>query len=284
MPSPNVSIIIPVYNVEKYIHRCIDSVLSQTFTDFECILVDDCSPDKCPEICDDYAKQDTRIKVIHKAQNEGLPQARKTGFDISSGKYIIHIDGDDYIEVDMLEKMYSKASSQNHDMVYCDFYKHDKADNVLYKKAPALSDNFVMNVRCCTLSFGTGYVWNKLIKRAIYEKVEFPTDGYLEDSYITTQTLFFSKNIGYVDVALYHYLYNQLSYSHHWKREWNRCKEGKNNLEKLSNFLKKNNGEDLSVFEPELTKKINWIKNKRKEIPKKIIKKIVLFPIKLLGV
>ena len=100
-----ISIIIPVYNVQKYIHRCVDSIINQTYKNLEIILVDDGSPDSCSSICDDYVKQDTRVKVIHK-KNEGLGFARNAGLDCASGKYVTFIDGDDYIGIEHIETMY----------------------------------------------------------------------------------------------------------------------------------------------------------------------------------
>jgi glycosyltransferase involved in cell wall biosynthesis len=121
-PTPEISVIVPVYNVEKYIHRCIDSILAQTFTDFECILVDDYSSDNSLSICEEYAKKDTRIRIIRNEQNRGLPQVRKIGFAIASGGYILYIDSDDWIENNMLEKMYGKAVSADYDIVWCNYY------------------------------------------------------------------------------------------------------------------------------------------------------------------
>ena len=106
-----ISVIVPVYKVEKYIHRCIDSILAQTFTDFELILVDDGSPDCCGSICDEYAKKDSRVTVIHK-KNGGLSDARNAGLDFAMGDYILFVDSDDYIDADLLEQTYSAASSE----------------------------------------------------------------------------------------------------------------------------------------------------------------------------
>lgn len=102
--SPLLSVIVPVYNVEEYLPRCIDSILSQTFTDFELILVDDGSPDKCGEICDVWAKKDCRIRVLHKSNN-GVNAARNTGLDLAKGRYITFIDGDDFIKSNTFEKV-----------------------------------------------------------------------------------------------------------------------------------------------------------------------------------
>ena len=103
---PIISVIVPIYNVEYYLYRCVDSVLAQTFTDFELILVDDGSPDNCGNICDEYAEKDNRIYVIHK-KNGGLSDARNAGLDVAKGDYIIFVDSDDYIESDLLEKAVS---------------------------------------------------------------------------------------------------------------------------------------------------------------------------------
>ena len=107
---PEISIIVPVYKVEPYIHRCIDSILAQTFTDFELILVDDGSPDNCGTICDEYAAKDDRIIVIHK-ENGGVSSARNTGLDIASGRYIMFCDSDDWTELFWLETLYKEAET-----------------------------------------------------------------------------------------------------------------------------------------------------------------------------
>ncbi len=95
--KPLISVIIPIYEVEDYIHECIDSVINQTYKNLEIILVDDFSPDNCPQICDEYAKEDSRIKVIHKTYNSGLSVARNTGLEICSGEYVYFLDSDDYV-------------------------------------------------------------------------------------------------------------------------------------------------------------------------------------------
>jgi glycosyltransferase involved in cell wall biosynthesis len=110
---PKISVIVPVYNTELFIKRCIDSIIGQTFTDFEVILVNDNSTDKSPEICGEYANTDNRIKVIHNAVNRGSSVSRKTGLDIASGTYIQFIDSDDWIEQNMCERLYSTAVSGN---------------------------------------------------------------------------------------------------------------------------------------------------------------------------
>lgn len=111
MSNGLVTIVLPIYNVEKYLNRCINSIVNQTYKNLEIILVDDGSPDKCPEMCDEWEKKDTRIKVIHK-QNEGLGMARNTGIENATGDYICFFDSDDYLELTAIEKLYKLAEKQ----------------------------------------------------------------------------------------------------------------------------------------------------------------------------
>jgi glycosyltransferase involved in cell wall biosynthesis len=272
--SVALSIIIPIYGVEKYLLKCIDSILTQTFSDFECILVDDCSIDNCPAICEDYAHKDTRIKVIHNNENIGSSLSRKTGLKKSSGEYILYIDGDDYIEPNMLEKLYFKAKTNDYDMVYCDFYNYEKTDGLLYEKVPILSDDIIKNIKGSILDFKPGaYVWNKLVKKSIYEIVEFPVDSVAEDKYISLQLIFFCKKIGYVEAALYNQQYNPTSITYATVAQ-QKYKEILNNFIKIIDFLKIKFGEDLSLFEPELGIRIKRIKELDPKNPIRMIKNI----------
>lgn len=128
---PKVSVIIPIYNVERYLDRCVQSVLSQTLKDIEIILVDDGSPDGCPAMCDEYAKKDCRVKVIHK-KNGGLGYARNSGLEIATGEYVAFVDSDDFIDVKMYETLYLEAKSGGYDTVFCNchFYTDTYKQNV----------------------------------------------------------------------------------------------------------------------------------------------------------
>lgn len=123
---PKVSIIIPVYKAESYLHRCIDSILAQTFADWELLLIDDGSPDRSGDICDEYAVKDKRIRVYHK-KNGGVSSARQKGLDMARGEYVIHVDPDDWVEPSMLTELFAKAKAENADMVICDFYLDTKS-------------------------------------------------------------------------------------------------------------------------------------------------------------
>ena len=122
------SIIVPVYNVEKYLSTCIDSLLNQTLEEIEIILIDDNSPDNCPEICDEYAKQDERIKVVHK-QNEGLGYARNSGIEIAVGEYLTFVDSDDYVELNAYQNLYAKLMDTKADVIYFNFQRFNDQGN-----------------------------------------------------------------------------------------------------------------------------------------------------------
>jgi glycosyltransferase involved in cell wall biosynthesis len=262
MGNPKVSIIVPVYNVEKYLNKCIDSILSQTFTDFECILVDDCSPDNCPKICDEYAQKDSRVKVIHKPQNAGLPLARKTGMEASRGEYIQHTDSDDWIEPDMVETMYEKARSGNYDIVYCDYYNYDRDGHAAYQQSYDFSNDRVKTIKEVGINSQSGgsYLWNKLFKRRLYDNVIFYKENYCEDKCISTQIFYFAETFYHIHQAFYHYRFNPKSLARDKKIWKTRLIEIQINLEHSIDFLKTTYGNDLSMFEEAIEKRRKDIK------------------------
>ena len=238
--------------------------------------MDDCSPDDCPKICDEYARQDTRIKVIHKAGNEGLPYARKTGFENSVGDYILNIDSDDFIEPNMVEKLYSHAISGNYDMIYCNYYEHSHSGKIL-REVPTFTNSNIVNIKKIVIDYkpGGGVVWNKLVKRNIYEKINFPKASHSEDRYICIQILFFAQKIGYVNIALYHWVLHPESLNNNSKKGLEKYNGRYENYQMTIAFLKEKYGENLSAFEPELTKRLKWIKETCPGNPKKIVKIII---------
>ena len=126
--NPKVSIIIPIYNTEKYLRQCVDAVLRQTLQDIEVILVDDASPDNCPRICDEYARKDSRVKVIHKP-NEGQGFARNSGLKLASGDFVAFLDSDDFVDADTCRFLYEKADSANYDAVFYKFVNFREGQN-----------------------------------------------------------------------------------------------------------------------------------------------------------
>jgi glycosyltransferase involved in cell wall biosynthesis len=254
-----ISVIVNMFNTEKYLRRCLDSILSQTFTDFELILVDDCSTDKSPEICEEYAKKDGRIKVIHNERNIGCPQARKAGLDLSSGDYILFADSDDWLENNMLELMYGKAVSDDLDLVYCGFYNNTDTEqqefNVLY-----LDSKLEILKELTAWKKFQPAVWNKLVKHEILGKVIFPYVNFGEDVQISVQTIHYSRKIGYIKKSLYHYYYNKSSLYNNTLK----ILQGYTDIYEIElwviKFIFDNYSACFEIFEPELSAYINSLK------------------------
>lgn len=161
-----ISIIIPVYKVEKYLDRCVESVVNQTYENIEIILVDDGSPDNCPAICDEWAKKDSRIKVIHK-QNAGVSAARNSGMKIAAGEYIGFVDSDDYIEPEMFEKLAAGISQSRADLAVCGFIKYEKPVSAEKDFDCTAEDSKVMLFGC---DYYEGYIWNKLYSAKVIKE------------------------------------------------------------------------------------------------------------------
>lgn len=207
--NPKISVIIPVYKAEKYIHKCITSLFNQTFKDYEILLIDDGSPDNSGKICDYYAQKDTRIRVVHK-ENGGVSSARQCGIDHAKGEYTIHVDPDDWVEPTMLEELYHKALEDNADMVICDFIKYySETKQVYIKQEPtSLNHDIVLKNLFQHLQ---GSCCNKLIKRICYNKynIKFPENFNLyEDLYVCACILKHPINISYLNKAFYYYSIN----------------------------------------------------------------------------
>jgi len=201
---PLISLIIPVYNVERFLRRCLDSVLAQTFAGWECILVDDGSPDGCPAICDEYAARDGRFRVVHKSRNEGLPAARKTGLDEARADFVMHIDSDDWLEHDALEALFAKQRETDADIVmggFREIYPHKQTvycyPEIAYGEN-ILTYYFLNNCRM---------IWNKLFRKSLFDTYVIPENNLGEDALTTVQV--FSKTaihkLQKIDNIIYNY-------------------------------------------------------------------------------
>ena len=201
-----VSIIVPVYKVEKYIRQCVDSLLAQTYRNIEVILVDDGSPDNCGAICDEYAAKDSRVKVIHQ-QNGGVSVARQTGIDHATGEYSIHADPDDWVELNMIEELVAKAVANNADMVICDFYRESKSDRIHVCQNPGNDLSASAVLRKILSQQLHGSCWNKLVNRSRIEGIGFTPEDLciLEDELYNIRILTRSIKVTYLPKALYHY-------------------------------------------------------------------------------
>lgn len=211
---PKISIIVPVYNVEKYLRRCIDSILAQTFTEFELILVDDGSPDGCPAICDEYAVQDDRIRVIHQT-NSGVSVARNAGLDVVRGEWIGFVDSDDWIEPNMYEYLYSVAKKTNADAVVCGFFgQHYRRVRCMCGTEKALKYIFEKN------GFG-GFSFLRLVAAEKVQYIRFDVDiSYLEDMAFFYEVFKRCEKVYWDNKPLYHYEYNQSSVSSAYGLTW----------------------------------------------------------------
>lgn len=224
---PKVSVIVPVYNVEKYIKKCIDSILNQTFKDFELILIDDGSPDNCGKICDEYAGKDLRVKVIHK-ENGGLSDARNFGIDASQGEIIGFVDSDDYIDKDMYAQMITYLEENNCDVVCCDKYivRDDKK-----KFRPSYQENKIFNNEQAVNEIFNGNLdttaWNKIYKRSVIKDIRFPKGRIYEDVATIHKYIYNAGKVGYISKPFYHYI----------KRKGSICSSGFNSKSRFQHFL-----------------------------------------------
>ena len=204
-----VSIIVPVYQVEKYIRQCVDSILAQTFTEFELILVDDGSKDRSGEICDEYAGMDERVKVIHK-ENGGLSDARNRGMDQATGKYFMFVDSDDYIAPTMVESLYSRILCENADIAACNFlFSFDNAREKNFSteiKAEVLTGPDIFYYRKNERNYGIWTVaWNKLYKRETFGNVRFRFGKYHEDEFWANDIYQMDIKVVTIPECLYYY-------------------------------------------------------------------------------
>lgn len=214
---PEISIIVPVYNVEEYLPKCLDTILNQTFRDFEVILVNDGSKDNSGFICEKYAKKDSRIRIIHK-ENGGLSSARNAGLDIAKGRYIGFIDSDDFIDLKMYEQLYNMIKIYNADIAICSYEcvsKHaiiknknykDKLEEIkVFNNIEALNQTLEEN--------GVEFIvaWNKLYKSSVFENLRFKEGKVHEDEFIVHQVLYKSNIVVYTPKKLYYYLQRENS-------------------------------------------------------------------------
>ncbi len=203
-----ISVIIPVYNTEKYLDRCISSVVSQTYKYLEIILVDDGSPDNCPQICDEWAKKDTRIKVIHK-ENGGAADAKNVGLDSATGEYIALVDSDDFIVPNMYEDMLELMSKYDADIVDSRIEKTDSTDQILGTKTnghiTVYSAEDALSVYMDDSTIRQTPV-NKLYKSSVIADNRFPKGKYIDDEYWTYRVIGNAERYVFTDSVYYYYL------------------------------------------------------------------------------
>ncbi|MFR8088776.1 MAG: glycosyltransferase family 2 protein [Lachnospirales bacterium] len=232
-----VSVIVPIYRVEKYLRYCIESLLEQTLKDIEIILVDDGSPDGCPDICDKFEKQDDRIKVIHK-NNGGVSAARNDGLAVAKGEWVIFCDSDDWMESAALESLYNKAYDTGSDVVIGDVYQV-RDDKKLYTTFYAnefitedcefinrlieadIYRTYCPNPPATGPAFGYGGPWNKLVRRSLlidnHIKFDLRLKGIFDDILYTAHIFAAARKVTYISVPVYNYRITSSSITHSFK-------------------------------------------------------------------
>lgn len=205
--NEKISIIIPIYNVEKYLKQCIESILNQTYKNFEMILIDDGTKDNSGIICDEYAKKDSRIKVIHQ-KNMGLSGARNTGLKIATGDYISFIDSDDFIDNKMFEVMLLALKKSDTDIVECgtifcnevgEYIRENTINKTKIYNSKEQIKELLISGSITTTS------WGKLFKKELFKNFEFPLGKYHEDTFTTYKLLHFSQKTVVLNKGFYHY-------------------------------------------------------------------------------
>lgn len=208
MESLKVSIIVPVYGVEKYFDECIESLLHQTYTNIEVLIIDDGTKDNCGKKADDYAKKDFRVKVYHK-ENRGLSSARNIGLEVATGDYYCFVDSDDYVSETFVEKLINAAVTKGADMVFCNYYSHYKNKSLPSHRLSLITQESFFTpekyLECLYVNSGVfSMVWNKIFRKDVFKNLRF-ADMICEDAQILLSVIDNCKTIYYIPDVMYYY-------------------------------------------------------------------------------
>ena len=236
-----ISIIVPIYKVEKYLNKCIESILNQTYSNLEIILIDDGSPDKSRDICDFYKNKDSRVKVIHK-KNEGVSKARNIGLDISKGKYIMFVDSDDYIDKSMVKDLYKLITEQSADVAIggvIDIDENNNQINMSKKKATFTINQLEAIKELLDEKYFNSVCWGKLYKSNLWENKRFSKDSKIAEDLEILYEVFerVQKVVVNTEKCYYYYTIRQNSVTHQeyneeWKKAIEICRNIKEKTEK----------------------------------------------------
>ncbi len=220
---PKISIITPVYNVEDYLPRCIDSIINQTFTDFECLLIDDGSTDNSGVLCDEYAGKDSRIRVFHQ-KNQGQAAARNYALDIAQGEYIAFIDGDDWVSPEYLNILHQNIVKANADIAVCNHVRTSEYAEESHAESanePICWTGREFLLHCMTDAVGKHWLlWDKLFRRSCFDTIRLPIGRVHEDNATVYKLLYTSERVVDCEMPLYYYFQREGStvHSHSWKK------------------------------------------------------------------
>lgn len=215
MRNPQISVIVPVYKVERYLSACVESILNQSFSDFECILVDDGSPDGCPEMCDAFAKQDSRVRVIHQ-QNGGLSAARNTGLDAAKGAFITFVDSDDVLHPQFLETLRNLSERNHADLSLCGYQRFWNVPQPISaegREQVLTGTEAMAELNQWRSEEATGMVvaWMKLYRHSLFDGLRFRPGVIHEDEFITHHILYRCRAVARTSAQLYGYRMNPQS-------------------------------------------------------------------------
>lgn len=242
-----ISVIVPVYNVERYLARCIESILSQTYTDFELLLIDDGSKDKSGSICDEYALKDSRIRVFHKP-NGGVSSARNVGLDNARGQWVAFCDSDDWLDKSMYKEMCDKLVQEQANIVYCDINMVFENYQKVYKSAIYSSQKTIFLNNFIASEWTS--LCNVVVKRSLIEvnKIRCPEGiAFAEDYHVSTRLMFFANKICYIDKPLYYYNRENSTSALHTFSPQNYEKERWVNLDVINFFKESGTYDDYAV-------------------------------------
>lgn len=207
MKKPLISVIVPVYKVEKYLNRCVESIIVQTYSNLEIILIDDGSPDECPSMCDNWAKKDSRIKVIHKT-NGGLSDARNAGIEVATGELIGFVDSDDWIAPDMYQHLYEAMQADDSDIAACGVeivWENGNVSQMLTKSGNCVLNKEKAMKALIEESWIKQPVWYKLYKTDLIRNILFPIGKYHEDVFWSYQAIGAAERVSVTDRIGYYY-------------------------------------------------------------------------------
>lgn len=241
-----ISVIVPAFNVEKYLNRCVESILNQTYSNIEVILIDDGSTDSSGKICDELGIKDSRIKVIHK-KNGGLSDARNCGLDEATGKYVCFIDSDDSIKNNYIEKLYEAIVKNDVQIAVCGYNRIDENDNFL--ENTILSDEVLSGHQILLDFYDKKYYpasvvqWNKLYEIKLFKNIRFPVGKINEDEYTTFKLFYGTPKVALISDSLYNYRFVSTSIT---KKKFNiKRLDIIGAIEERINFFEKNNENEI---------------------------------------
>lgn len=216
---PKISVIIPVYNAEKYIERCIRSLFEQTLDDIEYLFIDDCTQDRSIEIVkqilEEYPKRKLQVIIHRMEQNSGQAKVREWGMKNATGMYVIHCDSDDWVEHNMLDELYNCAVSLRADIVFCDYFlEYVGGDSVHYHRNVPCDDNISLIGKMLSGYYDANPLWGALVNRNMFVGLEYPTGNQGEDGVIMMQLIYNSLSMLYLEKPMYHYFVNDSSITH----------------------------------------------------------------------